>query len=259
MDKEKDFATWFAESVEQATPEQAISENYSGLGNTSIFIELWNEYNLLHNGDWIQCGNYPEDGVSVPKKADREEAWKLLQRLYERLQPFEDSIVKVVEARNFPYEDWMQSAYNICKEYHLQKSVMAILQPSPEQDTQSSPETAQERPTPTLEQLLPKEIKEADNGITIFQWAVDDSLFTLTSEGLRWSKSHALYGCFVELVSAKLGIRPSNKRIPWKKFDFVANHEAIIKNARDAVNYARNKSGEDPVGSDAIKNYLDSL
>lgn len=127
------------------------------------------------------------------------------------------------------------------------------------ESTETIPERQQNEETLTLEELLPKEVKDAENGLKIFEWSVGESLFTMSAKGLEWCKSKALYGCFVELVSAKLGLRLSNNRIPWKRFEFVSNHDDIKQAARDAVNYARNKSGEDPVGSDKIKDFLNSL
>lgn len=271
MDKEKDFATWFAESVEQATPEQAtpeqaISEDYSKLGDTTIFIELWNEYNLLHDGDWIQCGKDPEDGMSVPKKADREEARKLLQRIYGRLQPFEDSIVRDVEARNLPYEDWMQIAYNICKEYHLQKEVMAMLQPCTEKNTQSSPETAPERPqseeTPTLKQLLPKEILEAKKGLELFTSAVRNSYFTITPNGLEWNKGHELYGYFLQETCKALVVLKHGARCNWKLFEkFVTNHNKIKNTAKTKLSKLNDKYSQEsyPGGADKVDELIKSI
>ena len=97
-------------------------EKYRELDNKQVFIEVWKMYENLHNGDWVQWGNYPEDGEFMPKTANREKAWVVLQNAFERLKPFEESIVSDFEARNWPLsndEAWLESAYNICKELLL--------------------------------------------------------------------------------------------------------------------------------------------
>lgn len=239
-------------------------EKYNDLGNTQAFIEVWKTYSNLHNGDWVQWGNYPEDGEFVPKKDDREKAWKILQRAYERLAPFEQSIVNDYEARNWPLsndEAWLESAYDICKEYHLQNEVMAMIEPKTK--FQPEPMKASKMPQkgeiPTLEELLPNEIKDAKYGLDIFKWAVDKSWFTITSEGLRWNETKALYGLFVRDTVDALDLRLDNDRIDWKKFRFILNHKECVDRAREKVSKVKNGHEAEAEGWPDLINFIRNL
>lgn len=239
-------------------------EKYSDLGNTQAFIEVWKTYSNLHNGDWVQWGNYPEDGEFVPKKDDREKAWKILQRAYERLAPFEQSIANDYEARNWPLspdEAWLESAYDICKEYHLQNEVMAMIEPETkfQPEPKKAPKNPQEEEIPTLEELLPNEIKDAKHGLAIFRWAVNKSWFTITSEGLRWNETKALYGLFVRDTVDILDLKLDSERIPWIKFRFILNHENCVDRAREKVSKVNKQWENEPEGWRNFQTFIHTL
>ena len=105
---------------------------------------------------------------------------------------------------------------------------------------------------------LPTELKHG-RGKEVLEWAIEQGFFESTKDGLKWIKTYALYGYFVDDVSEILEMRASNKRIPWKKFRFVTNHETMLSTAKQAVNDYQNKELSNPDGWKEIYTYLRNL
>lgn len=87
----------------------------------------------------------------------------------------------------------------------------------------------------------------------LFKKAIGKGLVSLEGEKYRWRDTASLYGYFVDKTSDYLNIRPSNGRIPWKKYEcIIINHSSIIATAKQAVNDYKNKSLPPPEGDDII-------
>ena len=126
MDKNTDFIEYFAELTEQVE-KSATDKNdkYLELGDTNIFTYGWERYRILYDGVWDS-----DAGCIVDR--DIKKATTLLDNLYKRLQPHEDDIVSEYEQISWPLANdaiWMRCAYDICREYHRQAAVTAMVEP----------------------------------------------------------------------------------------------------------------------------------
>lgn len=75
----------------------------------------------------------------------------------------------------------------------------------------------------------------------------------------EWLKSARLYGYFVDQCSEYLSMRPSNGRIPWKRFESLfLNHQQLLKGARQGVDDYSNRDLAKPEGYILICEYCDS-
>lgn len=69
----------------------------------------------------------------------------------------------------------------------------------------------------------------------------------------KWTGTTALFGYMVDIVSDKLGIRPSNNRIPWRYFKSVFQmSDRDIGTAKQAVNDYSQKELPKPEGYEDI-------
>lgn len=95
---------------------------------------------------------------------------------------------------------------------------------------------------------LPEELDtdEAKKLFSCIQWCKKDGNL------YKWTGSLALFGYFVDKTSDYLGIRPSNNRIPWKKYR-KAFQMKDTDTAEQAVNDYKNKQKNEPEGFLEIK------
>lgn len=95
---------------------------------------------------------------------------------------------------------------------------------------------------------LPDELDtdEAKKLFSCIQWCKKDGNL------YKWTGSLALFGYFVDKTSDYLGIRPSNNRIPWKKYR-KAFQMKDTDTAEQAVNDYKNKQKNEPEGFLEIK------
>ncbi|MDM8253881.1 hypothetical protein [Phocaeicola barnesiae] len=95
---------------------------------------------------------------------------------------------------------------------------------------------------------LPDELDtdEAKKLFSCIQWCKKDGNL------YKWTGSLALFGYFVDKTSDYLGIRPSNNRIPWKKYR-IAFQMKDTDTAEQAVNDYKNKQKNEPEGFLEIK------
>ena len=57
----------------------------------------------------------------------------------------------------------------------------------------------------------------------------------------------------MDRTSDFLNIRPSNNRLPWKKYEgIITNHKELLATARQAVNDYKNKELPPPEGDDKV-------
>lgn len=101
--------------------------------------------------------------------------------------------------------------------------------------------------------------KSANNCILpdkLIDEAVDAGLLERTENGLKWAKTAALYGYFVDKVSDKLNLKSSSGRTPWKSFTFIENHNTLLSTAKQAVNDYKNKGLNPPEGDDIVDRLL---
>lgn len=92
-----------------------------------------------------------------------------------------------------------------------------------------------------------------DKAKCLFESAIAKGLVSLEGEKYRWNDTASLYGYFVDKTSNYLDIRPSNNRIPWKKYEvIVTNHTDLLATAKQAVNDYKNKELPPPEGDDKV-------
>lgn len=89
--------------------------------------------------------------------------------------------------------------------------------------------------------------------------AINAGLLERAGNGLKWVKTAALYGYFIDKVSDKLNLKSSSGRISWKSFMFIENHNRIFKTAQQKVNDYTNKRLNPPEGDAIIDKILKDL
>lgn len=102
---------------------------------------------------------------------------------------------------------------------------------------------------------MPEDFK-TEKAKLILEKAVDKKLMTIDGGRYVWIRTPSLFGYFVEKVSDKLGIRPSNERIPWGKFGFITLKKGKLITARMAVRDYTQKGFSPPEGDDIINEIL---
>lgn len=94
---------------------------------------------------------------------------------------------------------------------------------------------------------------ESDEARYLFERAITKGLVSMDGDKYRWNDTASLYGYFVDKTSSYLNIRPSNERIPWKKYKaIIINHTKLLATAKQAVNDYKNKELPPPEGDDKV-------
>ena len=94
---------------------------------------------------------------------------------------------------------------------------------------------------------------ESDEAKYLFERAITKGLVSMDGDKYRWNDTASLYGYFVDKTSSYLNIRPSNERIPWKKYKaIIINHTKLLATAKQAVNDYKNKEVPPPEGDDKV-------
>lgn len=94
---------------------------------------------------------------------------------------------------------------------------------------------------------------ESDEAKYLFERAITKGLVSMDGDKYRWNDTASLYGYFVDKTSSYLNIRPSNERIPWKKYKaIIINHTKLLTTAKQAVNDYKNKELPPPEGDDKV-------
>ena len=87
----------------------------------------------------------------------------------------------------------------------------------------------------------------------LFSNAISKGLIDSDGDKYKWNDTASLYGYFVDKTSDFLGIRPSNDRLPWKKYEtIITNHSTLLATAKQAVNDYKNKGLPPPEGDDKV-------
>lgn len=101
-----------------------ITDKYTELNLEAICV-AYDRYRNLYDGDWVQMGNYPDDGCSVPTEEGRKEATRILKGLYQMLKPYEkqirddwDSIRRDECLGSLKELQQVQTMYEVCNDYH---------------------------------------------------------------------------------------------------------------------------------------------
>lgn len=101
-----------------------ITDKYTELNLEAIRV-AYDRYRNLYDGDWVQMGNYPEDGCSVPTEEGRKKAIQILKGLYQILIPYEqqirddwDSIRRDECLGSLEELQQVQTMYEVCNDYH---------------------------------------------------------------------------------------------------------------------------------------------
>lgn len=105
---------------------------------------------------------------------------------------------------------------------------------------------------PKPQRFVP-DVLETDEGKKLFERAITKELISADGDKYKWNDTASLYGYFVDKTSDFLNIRPSNNRIPWKKYEaIITNHSILIATAKQAVNDYKNKELSPPEGDDKV-------
>lgn len=92
-----------------------------------------------------------------------------------------------------------------------------------------------------------------DSAKRLFSNAISKGLIDSDGDKYKWNDTASLYGYFVDKTSDFLGIRPSNDRLPWKKYEtIITNHSKLLATAKQAVNDYKNKGLPPPEGDDKV-------
>ena len=99
---------------------------------------------------------------------------------------------------------------------------------------------------------IPQEL-QTEKGQEILNKAINKGLLIIDAGGhFCWNKTAALYGYFIDTVSDKMDMRPSNNNICWKKFAFIKNHDRLLITAKSKVNRYKNEREQVPEGDDLV-------
>ena len=174
-------------------------------------------------------------------KTVKEQQYQRLNYVYTKYKDFylEYKVITCHRLRENPFSDRLDLLGEMVKlyEHELQPFMEIFAQPQQEQYQSKSANNC----------ILPDKLIDE---------AVDAGLLERTENGLKWAKTAALYGYFVDKVSDKLNLKSSSGRTPWKSFTFIENHNTLLSAAKQAVNDYKNKGLNPPEGDDIVDRLL---
>ena len=174
-------------------------------------------------------------------KTVKEQQYQRLNYVYTNYKDFylEYKVITCHRLRENPFSDRLDLLGEMVElyEHELQPFMEIFAQPQQEQYQSKSANNC----------ILPDKLIDE---------AVDAGLLERTENGLKWAKTAALYGYFVDKVSDKLNLKSSSGRTPWKSFTFIENHNTLLSAAKQAVNDYKNKGLNPPEGDDIVDRLL---
>lgn len=174
-------------------------------------------------------------------KTVKEQQYQRLNYVYTKYKDFylEYKVITCHRLRENPFSDRLDLLGEMVElyEHELQPFMEIFAQPQQEQYQSKSANNC----------ILPDKLIDE---------AVDAGLLERTENGLKWAKTAALYGYFVDKVSDKLNLKSSSGRTPWKSFTFIENHNTLLSTAKQAVNDYKNKGLNPPEGDDIVDRLL---
>ena len=174
-------------------------------------------------------------------KTVKEQQYQRLNYVYTKYKGFylEYKVITCHRLRENPFSDRLDLLGEMVElyEHELQPFMEIFAQPQQEQYQSKSANNC----------ILPDKLIDE---------AVDAGLLERTENGLKWAKTAALYGYFVDKVSDKLNLKSSSDRTPWKSFTFIENHNTLLSAAKQAVNDYKNKGLNPPEGDDIVDRLL---
>ena len=174
-------------------------------------------------------------------KTVKEQQYQRLNYVYTKYKDFylEYKVITCHRLRENPFSDRLDLLGEMVElyEHELQPFMEIFAQPQQEQYQSKSANNC----------ILPDKLIDE---------AVDAGLLERTENGLKWAKTAALYGYFVDKVSDKLNLKSSSGRTPWKSFTFIENHNTLLSAAKQAVNDYKNKGLNPPEGDDIVDRLL---
>lgn len=204
-------------------------ERYVGINHKAV-AENYDRAYKLYEGNWVQCGDYQEDGDFITNNKDREQAIEKIGDLYHYLEPYSQQIredyhkycqMDWLEKHNLPYGegDILKRLYWVCEFYDTHIRFMEELRAS--QQPQQAPAVGE--PQQALEYYCKKAVT---NG---YLEECGDGKYTRTH---RWSK--ALLAYFLEHFL-------ENGRLPETKYNLMFNESRLGKALTQTKN---NKHGD---------------
>ena len=102
-------------------------EQYAGIDPKAV-AENYDRANKLYEGDWVQYGDYPEEGDFRTNNKDRDRAIEMFRKLYHYLEPYNQQIredyqkyrqMDWLEKHNLPYGEGeiLERLYWVCEFY----------------------------------------------------------------------------------------------------------------------------------------------
>lgn len=175
-----------------------ITDKYRELNLEAICV-AYDRYRNLYDGDWVQMGNYPEDGCSVPTEEGRKKAIQILKGLYQILIPYEQQIKDDWDSirRNEYWMNWeesqkVQTMYDVCNDYHNLVGFMeSLTQLSNEPQHSDNNSSVTEHKQQQAKQDIPL-LRRTQQEIDVFGKALQKEYMVLCGGGYKWTKPKSL-------------------------------------------------------------------
>ncbi len=204
-----------------------LKGKYSDL-NMEAICSAYDRYINLYEGEWVQMGNYPEDGCSVPTENGREKALEILKGLYRLLRPYEQSIKADWEhIRENSNSLWwneqaqIQTMFDICKEYHDKvEFIEMITEPQHSNESKSRKELPEELSTDVANKIFGTAISKG--------WIeVQNKQYKWVGFGKRPSIAQLAYLCGRVYGYVYKNSRNEGEHIPYNALEKLFNVERL--------------------------------
>ena len=143
---------------------ESLLHKYNGI-NLDALLDAYDQYEALYNGEWVQLGNYPEEGLYNPNSKGREQALNILRGLYDKIKPYEQQIkidMEYLEGNLMAFshiKEKISCMANICRDYHDRIEFIENLNEESGQNVTSTQKTNQNkkgRPTKSIQECISK-------------------------------------------------------------------------------------------------------
>lgn len=176
-----------------AEKNQTLLDKYRNL-NLDAICEAYSQYEGLYNGNWVQLGDFPEEGDYISYNEDRKSALKILEGLYKLLAPYEQQINKdweVVDGdlMSQPYiREKLHCLAMICRDYHNRIGFLKSIT-NTEDDNTSTPPKRTEIITPTNKKYFDRAVSKG--------YAIEED------GAYKWVQKKVKLGYFINEVFGK--------------------------------------------------------
>lgn len=208
----------------------------------------------LYNGETI---DYYGEYISVTSPAQEDAANKIIATLYDEIEPYLQQIETCkhfFDRTEWDALDYVINVYKQTVRYVIEYNNQQASNKAQEEHHKAEPSKRGRQAKGDLHKIM--EWKTDKDAREIIDRAINKGLFLVEPNGLTWTKTAALYGYFIDMVSDRLNLKASNGRTQWKTFGFITNHTSLLNTARQAVNGYKNKGLQPPEGDDIVNDIL---